>query len=358
MTRSSAEQKMRPRRWFAPRFSLAAALLAMTLCAVGLWYWYRVPFEVVFKSMGNKDIETVRRTWGGTVRHGPRREFRKGKLYLVENYRDGIPHGKWEWLLGEERPYITAEFHLGRLVSFQASDGCDQRLARHLVEGTIDDPKVAKELLFLTRIDFIETPLKDAMRTVMDMHGIPITCQGLRKQVSVPGPIGAPPRTFQLRNLPVTAEAQDVPLIVAFARILQPHGLVCDYRYGMLWIAEREEAENWKDPTGTTELVPPPGSKLAATWEEPNQFDFIETPLRDACAVIGQRHGVKFDLSRVPGPPPDRPLGHMPVNSIVRGLPVKHALGAVLESVDCRARLDGEIIVIELQPGHAPTAKR
>ena len=95
---------------------------------MGLWYWFRVPFEVEHQvDKERREVETVRRTWGGTVRHGPRRIFAGERLLFVENYRDGVPHGRWEWLDGKERAYITAEFRRGKVVSFQASGECDQR---------------------------------------------------------------------------------------------------------------------------------------------------------------------------------------------------------------------------------------
>jgi hypothetical protein len=392
------------RRRFIPRFSLAAALFAMTLCAVGLWYWYRVPFEVVhdrdpgatFRRRNDtekyREVETVRRTWDGTVRHGPRHIFLNEKLFFIENYRDGVPHGKWEWLNGTGRAYITAEFRLGRLTSFQASKECDQRLARLLAEGVITDRSLIKVCFEPTRLEFTKTPLKDAIQIFKDRHNIEITCQGLRRPAGFleggpdrrsavarklvhldsiseterlriiaevqnrlqaqSGAVG-PLRIIRQWDLPITLrEDAEVPLIVALGKMLQPHDLVCDYRYGMLWIAEREEAEKWTDPTGTYVMVPPANSKLAAAWEERRTWDFIQTPLADACDIIAQSNGVRFDLTRVPGPPPNRPRGHLPVTWNGSGLQFKHSLGAILESVGCRARLDGETIVIEMQPDH------
>jgi hypothetical protein len=399
---ATAAPQPKARHRFVPRFSLAAALLAMTLCAIGLWYWYRVPFEVEHKiSKNDKELESVRRTWGGTVRHGPRKIVRQGKVSFVEHYRDGVLHGTREWFDEQGHAYISAEFRSGRLVDFRASSEYDQRLARHLAEGTLDNPRIVSAIFDNTMLHFVETPLKDAILILSDMHGIPITCQGLRKTVTIPPPpepvrpaseairlndqmqllvpldpdepdtsielqllpvVEVPavkPKLIRQTDLPVTDKIEhqdDVPLIVALGRILQPLDLVCDYRYGMLWIADREEAEHWTDPTGVSKLVPPPGSKLAAEWEKRTVHEFIQTPLSDVCDIIADSNGVRFDLSRLPGPPPDRPLGHMPVTSNVSGLPFRHSLGALLEFVGCQARLDGETIVVELQPDH-PLAK-
>src|SRR5688572_14780294 len=109
-----AAPKVRRRR-FAPRFSLAAALVAMTLCAVGLWYWFRVPFEVVHRTKSGSDSEWRLRTWGGTLLHGPRRRFRGDKLVKLESYQSGVPHGGWEWRTSNGDLYLSADYERGRV---------------------------------------------------------------------------------------------------------------------------------------------------------------------------------------------------------------------------------------------------
>jgi hypothetical protein len=333
------------------------------------------------------EIESVRRTWGGLVRHGPRRIIILGRLRYLENYRDGLRHGKQERFDAEGRAYITAEFRLGRLVKFHASDEYDQRLARRVAEGTIDNERIAKALFDDARIEFIETPLKDAIQILQDTHGIPITCQGLRNTVTLAEPLPPPrtpsevvrlndqmqllvpvdprvpdtaielqmlpvapelpkrPKVIRQLNLPITAAVRDVPLIVALGKILQPHDLVCDYRYGMLWVAERAEADAWKDPTGVTAIVPPKDSHLAATWENNAHLEFIETPIRDALQILKDTHGVQFDVSHLPS-------GPISVTCNYPHLPFRHCLGAMLDGTDLQAQLDGETIVIALQPDH------
>lgn len=394
MAQATPQSQPPRRRWPLPRFSLAAALVAMTLCAVGLWYWFRVPFEVVHQiDKGRREVETVHRTWNGTVRHGQRRIYLNGKLYFVENYRDGVPHGQWEWMDGTGRNYITAEFQTGKLASLQASKECDQRLAKLLAAGVIDDPGMVKKLFEPCRLSFNRTPLKDAMDILMDSHTIQISCQQLREPMGyvefgndgsivaadataeidrplfadlavrdrmirfVRGP-KSPGAKLAIRKYDalVSTEAGDVPLIVAFGRILQPRGLVCDYRYGMLWIAPREEAGKWLDPTGVSMIVPPPGTALELAWHKTVKIDFLETPLRDACAAIEQHSGVKFDLSHLP----PNLLGadsEALLTFYFGSVPFRHALGAMLEESDLQAKLNGETIVIELQPDHPLAGK-
>ena len=385
----------RPRR-FVPRFSLAAALLTITLCAIGLGYWYRVPFEVVHQVDEYRwEVASVRRTWGGTVRHGPRRVF-SGKLRLLENYRDGVRHGKQEWFDAKENAYITAEFQRGRLVAFQASDDYDQRLARHLAEGTIDNPRIERELNNPALIEFIETPLKDAIQLLAEAHGIPMTCQGLNHNVTLAEPRSTPrppsevvrlndqmqllvpldpavpdtaielqmlpvaehtpqrPRVISAMNLPITCEVRDEPLIVALGKMLKPHDLVCDCRYGMIWVVKRDDAERWRDPTGVSEMVPGSRSKAAAIWNLNSVAELIEAPVRTACEIHKRNHngGFEFDWSKVPE---DYQQGRIPGSRVtinVEHVPYRHVLGAILDRAHCQAHLDGETIVIELQPDH------
>lgn len=355
---ATAAPQPKARHRFVPRFSLAAALLAMTLCAVGLWYWFRVPFEVVHdedrnsqfrkRSDSYREVETVRRTWGGTVRHGPRRIYLNDKLFFVENYSDGVPHGTWEWLDGEGQVTITAEFRLGELKSFRASPECDQRLAQLLAEGAIDDPNLVRQLLMSTRVQFVRTPLKDAIQIVKDRSSAPFALQELWKASAPPPPDGAE----SWLDVPVTCDAEG-PLIEVLASILQPLGLVCDYRYGMLSVCPSAGVEDWEDPTGVTALNPPVGSKLAASWDKQTSLEFIETPLKDALRIMSNIHGMTFDTSHLPAEPKERlRYRRIMVTYNVSGITLKNGLGAMFDAHDLQASLNGETIVIELQPDH------
>ncbi|HEX5103947.1 MAG TPA: hypothetical protein VFV87_09070 [Pirellulaceae bacterium] len=389
---ANTAQPAAPRRRFAPRFSLAAALVAMALVALGLWYWFRVPFEVVHETKSAKEVESVRRTWGGTVRHGPRRVYVAGQLMLVENYRDGLAHGRWEWLDGAGKAHIVAEFRRGELQSFQASPECDQRLAKLLAEGAINDPKLVLTLFKPTKITFRGTPLLDAIQILKDVQQFEFNGTLGKPAGFVEGgfgpkmvrfiPISEEDRQRLLDDrkaerailelvrqesgsteslelveqwyVPITCEVSDKPLVVALGSILQPHGLVCDYRYGLLWLSEPEEAERWKDPTGVSEIVPPPGSRLAAAWEDESHVEFIETPLLAACDFLSSYHGgiVKFDCSRLPQEYQQGTTRDSLVTANVKGIAFKNVLGLVLEQTRCQARLEGEKIVIEPQPGN------
>ena len=166
-----------------------------------------------------------------------------------------------------------------------------------------------------------------------------------------------PLRIVRQWDIPISCDIQDLPLIVALGKILQPHDLVCDYRYGMLWIAEREEAEQWQDRTGIDQIVPPAGTLLAKNWESNSLGEFIETPLRRAFEISVTNHvpTATFDWSRVPAEHQD---GRAPGSTItinVEHIPLKYVLGVILDHAGCRMRLEGETLVVELQPERPAT---
>src|SRR5262245_4979923 len=101
------------KRFLRLQFSLASLLVLTTLSAVGLWYWYQRPYLVENKitsvadpfaapagpgkkNWDRRDVEYVRRVWGGkTVRHGPMKVYdNQDRLLRLDNYRNGEKHGE------------------------------------------------------------------------------------------------------------------------------------------------------------------------------------------------------------------------------------------------------------------------
>jgi hypothetical protein len=323
------------RRWFVPRFSLAAALLTLTLVAVGLWYWFRVPFEIVHEENGRREVETVCRTWNGTIRHGPRLVYLDGRLSLVEHYRNGVAHGSWKWFDPAGNAYLEAEFDRGKLVSFR-SERCEPRLARHLAERTIDDPLLVQKLLQPVSAHFIETPLKDVISVLTDQTGILFELDVRRLEeagISI--------------DSPVTSTSDPLPVVVALKEVLADYPIAADYRYGTIVITSAQSADSWRDPTGVTTLSPPPGSALAKAWSSPATFQFIETPLGFALTSIEKQHGITFELSRLAEYEKEVVGREIPVTCNLSGLSLRDSLGLLLEPLEFRVRLQDETLVIE-----------
>src|SRR5262245_65395854 len=82
--------------------------------------------------------------------------------------------------------------------------------------------------------------------------------------------------------------------------LFEPHGLAATYRFGMIWITSKENAKNWVDRTGVAEVLtsPPPEaspgdlSKIAAAFQRPVQFDFVDTPAKSALDFIAETYRV------------------------------------------------------------------
>jgi len=307
----------------------------MSLCAVGLWYWYRVPIEIVHEEKGRREVDTVCRTWDGTIRHGPRRVYVDEKLSLVENYRNGLAHGPWKWFDTAGNVYLEAEFDRGKLLTFQGQR-CEPRLARHLAERTINDPVLVQELLQPVSLDFIETPLKDVFQLIKDMRGIQLELDVKRLEeagVNI--------------DSPVTCNTNNLPLIVAFKELFAGYRLAADYRYGTLVVTTTQSAESWRDPTGVTTMVPPRGSTLEKAWTRPARFEFIETPMADALLFIEDQHGIQLDASKVIEFQKQVAPHGLPVTCNLNGLSLRDSLGLLLEPLDFRVTLRGETLVIE-----------
>jgi hypothetical protein len=102
------------RNWLRPRFSLAALFGLLTVCSLGAWYWYQVPFVVErarhvqyvdengrgsAQVSKGREVEYVRRVWGGdqdTIRHGAWTLFDgRGKVHSEGHYRNGAKHGQF-----------------------------------------------------------------------------------------------------------------------------------------------------------------------------------------------------------------------------------------------------------------------
>jgi hypothetical protein len=332
---TSSPQDTRTHWRYAPRFSLAAVLLVVTICAVGLWYWFRVPFEITRESEGRKEVETVCRTWNGTVRHGPRHVYLDGRLSQSENYRNGVADGAWQWIDAEQQPYNRAEFDRGKLISFQA-ERCEPRLARHLAERTIADPLVVQALLEPITVQFLNWPLKDAAQELRDMTGVYIVLDVRRLEEA----------GINLDS-PVSTNAQSQPLIVALKQLLAAFPLAADYRYGTLVITSAQSAESWQDPTGVTTITPTPGSALAKEWNKPTRFQFIETPMGWALSSIEKQHRIKFDLSKLVEFE-RQVVGHeIPVTCNLNGLSLRDSLGILFEPLKMRVTLQGETLVVQ-----------
>src|SRR5688572_512733 len=96
----------------------------------------------------------------------------------------------------------------------------------------------------------------------------------------------------------------------------------------MIWITSAEDALNWRDPTGVAEIVPPPESQLARSWNEPAIVQAFEQPLADVLDFLVGRLAIAIDTSQIRPSVESDPLHQ--VTATAKGMQFKHVLGILL----------------------------
>lgn len=373
------------------RFSLRVLLLAVTAFAVGFPIWYRWPYEEEqvswAKDATGKDdhsrppdarrVKTWQRQWGsGRLQHGEERYYIGGKLVELTSYATGKLHGPsrrydfqhgyvaeqrfydrgvrvgvWKNLDGTGRERSRTEYQAGRFVRAVSTDRdgtehviecrevegkprivvgemeIEDRLARLVDEGRIDETRIAEQLMQPTVIEFVETPLKDAADFLGTQHEIPIQLD--LHQVD--------------RDLLITGIWDGVPLSTGLTLLGMKHGFACDYRYGCVWITSPDAAKERHDPTGVADIVPPKDSQLARSWNEPVKIHASNLPLAVVLEGEAQRLAINLDTSRIAEGGGE---ALFPVTQHLSGVKFRHALGILLYQTRCRCKLEGETLVI------------
>ena len=398
--------------WLRPRYSLRVLFVAFTAFAIGFPIWYRWPYEETVVNTAEtptirqgRVITTWQRQWGGgRLKHGPESTFENGKLILRATYRSGILDGPYEtlsqdgsrelgqfiagkkgglwrsfnkdgdmwrsaewrddrldglctiWSLrgkqqrlfvvdgrfvqpdGKNVSTITERrllFSRGRLTE---ADGAkvEDRLVDLVADRRIDNRRIAGALKSLTRVEFAETRLKDAMDYLAAEQELPLVLD--------------PHHAEHARLL--TDELQGMELGWALQILLAPIDHACDYRYGALWVTSTADAEDWKDPTGVADIIPPKGSQLAKSWDEAAQVRAADMPLANVIEEqLVPRLAIDVDVSAIR--PGDVTESEYRVTCRRVGVEFKHVLGSVLYHARCRCELRGETLVILPQDAKA-----
>jgi len=377
---------------FALRFSLRVLLIAFTAFAIGFPVWYRWPYEESqdesismpadpFAPPGATRPPVIKRTlvttwqrqWGGgRLKDGPERLYEDGKLVIERTFINGQRHGPhhagalsgqyvegkkegmWEVRDQQGKVVSSSMWHAGRLDGlheFTQHEGTelarrrkllfaqgqlisvdgqavDDRLAKLAVTGKIEMPEVANVLLSETDVEFVETPLKDFADFLVQKHQVPMVVD----------------RHHADLKRPITGQWQGIHLSSALAILMSEHDHGCDYRYGMIWITSAKDANDWRDPTGVSEIEPPRNSQLARTWYERADIDAIDKPLAEALEELSHNLAIDIDTSAIETA--DNDTDEHKVRLRLRGYPMRHGLGILLYQARCRVKLEGETLVI------------
>lgn len=197
-----------------------------------------------------------------------------------------------------------------------------------VISWQIDDRRIANALQSLTKVEFSETRLKDAVDYLAAEQEIPLVID--------------PHHAHPMRVL--TDELQGLELGWALEILLTPVDHACDYRYGVLWVTSAADAENWKDPTGVSDIIPPKGSQLAESWDEASEVRAVDLPLAQVIKEqLVPRLAIDVDVSAIR--PGDADSDYR-VTCMRVGFEFKDVLGTVLYHARCRCELRGETLVI------------
>ena len=279
---------------------------------------------------GKKDGPWVR--YSQQVEHEP---LRIVLAKTVAVWKSGVPDGRWEWFDAQGKSLYTVRFANGLLIG-PLPDAFDRGLAQRLVDGQIDDPNLQLTLLSPCSIEFVETPLKDAIDFLAERHETPIRLDA--KSIEEGGVNIDSPVSLTIEEGP--------PLIECLARILAPLRLVGDYRQGLLTITTpRGMAAG--DTSGVSQMKIPPDSRLASVWNRRVTVELVETPLTHSLGLMEKQVGLEglFVFDDVPSDQQDGP-----VTMRVKNHPFSHVLALMLENRGFRVSLkEGSTIVISLE---------
>jgi hypothetical protein len=374
------------------RFSLRVLLVAFTAFAIGFPIWYRWPYSEeelhYWERNGQPDrtrppwarsVTTWQRQWGGgRLKHGTattyitnskemgQKEYRNGELLRwrsfgedghlmwISEYENGLRCRETGYRSNGSITYKTrfsnlrlhgdAEQHLadGRVIVYRFDHG---RVTHRdglpikcplfdKLAGGLVDPADSQRLTSHAEPEAGDTP-QEQLEALGGMWSMPVVADSAATQVWIEPP-------FAREQMELAS------LIYLIARAADCD---CDYQGGCIWVLPRSADAGWHDPTGVTAIQPPAGSPLAAAWRESLKSWGKSCRLDERLSAIAGQLAIPIDTARVE-PTQDNQVGYS-ISTDVSFLEFRHALILLLYHTRCRAKLDGETLVI-LPPEELP----
>jgi hypothetical protein len=205
-----------------------------------------------------------------------------------------------------------------------ANEPVDQRTMAHLAEPT--------------EVDFANLPFTDAVDYLKQRHDQEILID---------------PRLPSAA--PVTSNVRDVSLLEALEEMLAARGLVMVYRHSVLLITTR--------PVRPALCVPElaEGQDIARGLEsvlsEKTELDFASEPLADIMAYLSTRHDIAIRVDEEAFRRADR-ASEVQLTWYIKGIPLRSALGLILEPLDMTCVVEDDALVIRPRPKSEPAEER
>lgn len=232
---------------------------------------------------------------------------------------------------------ITLRFDYGELTLVNSHVVLDMLGRSHRLRQ-IDSVGIEELFKAPTQAEFVDTPLKDVVAYTAETYRVN----------TVVDPMCGP-----LADAPINLTAENMSPHVMLVLALAPHELTACYRHGCIWITTKEDAKEWVDRTGASDLLKSPPAGLSARGLEemkqklnrPLTISFVGMSAADVANHL--RTAVPINWAGAAEGPK--------ISTGFRELPLRHILGAICEQHDLRIRWsEGATLTIEPQERVTP----
>jgi len=163
---------------------------------------------------------------------------------------------------------------------------------------------------------------------------------------------------------PLPGEPLEISGLLSFEAtmrlLLEPLGLTMTYRYESLLITSLENAQDWQDRTGVSQILENPRSELARDFRQDTRLEFIDTPLEQVLAFVQDMHAItiRFDESAFAEGEPMENYAKLPVTSNLKGITLASALQCLFDGLGLTCvEEDGTLLVRPRDPSTPPPAR-
>ncbi len=203
--------------------------------------------------------------------------------------------------------------------------------------GGRNEKRIVEALKQATQFEFVETPLRDVVDYIKDLHHIEIQLDN--KAMRQAG--------IDASSSQVTINLKGVSLQSALRRLLRQLDLDYVIRDEVLFITTSREAAAIEpgQPDFRTPAMVANERRIAEALKQPTQIEFVETPLKDVVDYLKDLHHIEIQLD-------EKTLKRAgidestPVTSNRKGVSLRSALSAMLDGLALQFDTRDEVLLI------------
>jgi hypothetical protein len=169
---------------------------------------------------------------------------------------------------------------------------------------------------------------------------------------------------------PLPGEPLEVTGLLSFEAtmrlLVDPLGLAMTYRYESLLFTSLEDAQDWQDQTGVSQILGNPQSELARVLREETRMEFLETPLEQVLAFVQDLHEIqglreiriRFDESAFSDDDSMDKYAEAPVTLVLKGTTLASALQCLFDGLGLTCADEGGTLLVRPREPNAPLPAR